>query len=110
MNSDEVTQAVSTAISTSIGKGHTICDTSTSTATIFSTSDNTEMIRISQDGFYVRGVKLEQDETEARKLFDALMEFLMSLKTAAAQKAASEYICACGIRVTPHKCLTDNGF
>ena len=33
--------------------------------------------------------------------------------TAAAQKAAldaSEYICACGIRVTPHKCIADNGF
>ena len=22
----------------------------------------------------------------------------------------SEYICACGIRVTPHKCPADNGF
>ena len=22
----------------------------------------------------------------------------------------SEYICTCGIRVTPHKCPTDNGF
>ena len=25
-------------------------------------------------------------------------------------KAQSEYICTCGIRVTPHKCPTDNGF
>jgi hypothetical protein len=24
--------------------------------------------------------------------------------------AKSEYICTCGIRVTPHKCPTDNGF
>jgi hypothetical protein len=25
-------------------------------------------------------------------------------------KAQSEYICTCGIRVTPHKCPTNNGF
>jgi hypothetical protein len=25
-------------------------------------------------------------------------------------KAQSEYICTCGIRVTPHRCPTDNGF
>tara|TARA_B110000503_G_scaffold115787_1_gene174367 strand:+ start:401 stop:631 length:231 start_codon:yes stop_codon:yes gene_type:complete len=25
-------------------------------------------------------------------------------------KAQSEYICTCGIRVTPHKCPTDNDF
>ena len=43
---------------------------------IFRASDNTEMICIAPDGFWVRGVKLEQDETEARKLFDALMEFM----------------------------------
>ena len=43
---------------------------------IFYVSGNTEMIRIAKDGFWVRGVKLEQDETEARKLFDALMKFL----------------------------------
>ena len=27
-----------------------------------------------------------------------------------AERAQSEYICTCGIRVTPHKCPTDNGF
>jgi hypothetical protein len=43
---------------------------------IFFAKDSTEMIRIAPDGFYVRGVKLEQDETEARQLFDALMGFL----------------------------------
>jgi len=25
-------------------------------------------------------------------------------------KAQSEYICTCGIRVTPHRCPTDNDF
>lgn len=39
-------------------------------------SDNKELLRISQDGFYVRGVKLEQDENEARALFDAFKEWL----------------------------------
>ena len=62
-------------ISTAIGKGHTICDTSKSASIIFPANGH-EMIRIAPDGFYVRGVKLAQDETEARKLFDALMEFL----------------------------------
>ena len=62
-------------ISTSL-TGTAFCDTSKNIATIFSRSDKTEMIRIAEDGFYVRGVKLAQDETEARKLFDALMDFL----------------------------------
>ena len=26
------------------------------------------------------------------------------------ENGQSEYICTCGIRVTPHKCPTDNGF
>ena len=42
----------------------------------FFSPDQKEMLRISKDGFYVRGVKLEQDEHEARKLFDTLMEFM----------------------------------
>jgi hypothetical protein len=47
-----------------------------STSIIFNAPPNTEIVRISPDGFYVRGVKLEQDETEARRLFDALMAFM----------------------------------
>ena len=35
-------------------------------------------VRIASDGFYVRGVKLEQDETEARRLFDAFTEYFSS--------------------------------
>tara|TARA_R110000822_G_scaffold268213_1_gene391655 strand:- start:296 stop:547 length:252 start_codon:yes stop_codon:yes gene_type:complete len=63
-------------ISTAIGNGTAFCDTSKSSNILFFSPDHTEMIRIAKDGFYVRGVKLEQDETEARKLFDALMEFM----------------------------------
>lgn len=43
---------------------------------IFNTKDNVEILRIAPDGFYVRGVKLEQDETEARKVFDAMSDWL----------------------------------
>lgn len=34
------------------------------------------MLSIAPDGFYVRGVKLEQDEHEARRVYDAFCEFL----------------------------------
>jgi hypothetical protein len=43
---------------------------------VFNAPSNVEMLRIAPDGFYVRGVKLEQDETEAKQLFDALMNFM----------------------------------
>jgi hypothetical protein len=43
---------------------------------VFNAPPNTEMLRVSPNGFYVRGIKLEQDETEARQLFDALMNFM----------------------------------
>jgi hypothetical protein len=45
--------------------------------------EQTEMLRVASDGFYVRGVKLEQDADEARKVFDAFTEWLsMALKEA----------------------------
>jgi len=56
--------------------GTAFCDTSLNSSVKFFAKDNTEMLRIAPDGFYVRGVKLEQDEHEARKLFDVLMEFM----------------------------------
>ena len=34
-----------------------------------------EMVRISSDGFYVHGKKLDQPETEARELYDAMMKW-----------------------------------
>lgn len=43
--------------------------------------EQAEMLRVTPDGFYVRGVKLEQDADEARKVFDAFTEWLsMALK------------------------------
>ena len=34
-----------------------------------------EMVRISSDGFYVHGKKLDQPETEARELYDAMIKW-----------------------------------
>ena len=38
--------------------------------------DNIEMLKITPTGFYVRGVKLEQDENESKLIHDALKQFL----------------------------------
>lgn len=35
-----------------------------------------EMVRISQDGFYVRGVKVTQDEKEAETVYEAFKQWL----------------------------------
>ncbi len=39
-------------------------------------SNTTEMLRITEDGFYVRGVKIEQDEKEAEKVYNAFHQWL----------------------------------
>ena len=36
-----------------------------------------EMLRIAPDGFYIRGVKLEQDDNEAGLVYNAFREFLV---------------------------------
>ena len=68
------------SISTAIGNGTAFCDTSSSSNILFFSPEHTEMLRIAKDGFYVRGVKLEQDETEARKLFDAMLDFMNGVR------------------------------
>ena len=35
-----------------------------------------EMLRVAQDGFYVRGVRLEQDAEEARKVYESFQAWL----------------------------------
>jgi len=37
---------------------------------------NTEMLRVAQDGFYVRGVKVKQDDKEAEIVYNAFKQFL----------------------------------
>jgi hypothetical protein len=39
-------------------------------------SNTTEMLRVEKDGFYVRGVKIEQDEKEAEKVYNAFHQWL----------------------------------
>jgi hypothetical protein len=40
-------------------------------------TNGAEMIRVTQDGFWVRGVKIEQDEREAETVYNAFKSFLM---------------------------------
>ena len=37
---------------------------------------NEEMIRIAKDGFYVRGVRLEQDDKEIKEVYNCFKEWL----------------------------------
>ena len=36
-----------------------------------------EMLKFTEDGFYVRGVKIEADEKEAKEVFRAFKQFLV---------------------------------
>lgn len=47
------------------------------TANISLTNGQSEMLRVAKDGFYVRGVKIEQDEKEAEKVYNAFHQWLM---------------------------------
>ncbi len=37
----------------------------------------TEMLRVARDGFYVRGVKVTQDDKEAETVYNAFKQFLV---------------------------------
>ena len=43
---------------------------------VFNTGSATEMLRIAKDGFYVRGVKIKQDDEEAEKVYNAFHQWL----------------------------------
>ena len=45
-------------------------------ANITLTNGSSEMLRVAKDGFYVRGVKIEQDEKEAEKVYNAFHQWL----------------------------------
>ena len=40
-------------------------------------SGNTETLRVAEDGFYVRGVKVPTDDNEAAAVYKAFKEFLV---------------------------------
>ena len=44
---------------------------------IFNAGDNQEMLKITKDGFYVRGVKVEQDEKEAAAVYKAFKRWMV---------------------------------
>lgn len=49
----------------------------TNNITLYAGGDEpNEMLRIAPDGFYVRGVKLEQDEKEAALVYNAFREWM----------------------------------
>ena len=50
-----------------------------STMVTFLDTSGKEVLRIGSDGFWVRGVKLEQDEQEARSVFEAIHGWLKSM-------------------------------
>lgn len=39
-------------------------------------TNTTEMLRVAKDGFYVRGVRIPQDEKEAEKVYNAFHQWL----------------------------------
>ena len=51
-------------------------DTEDNPNSISLNSNTTEMLRVAKDGFYVRGVKIEQDEKEAEKVYNAFHQWL----------------------------------
>lgn len=57
----------------SVDENATLIDTNPNIT--FNTS-NDEILRIAKDGFYVRGVKVEQDENEAEKVYNAFHSWL----------------------------------
>ncbi len=44
---------------------------------IFNTGPDEEMLRVAQDGFYVRGVRVPADAQEAQTVYNAFKEFLV---------------------------------
>lgn len=40
-------------------------------------SASTEMLKVGKDGFWVRGVKVEQDDKEAEKVYNAFRQWIV---------------------------------
>ena len=47
------------------------------TSNITCIAGDVEMLKVAQDGFYVRGVKVPQDDKEAETVYNAFKSFLM---------------------------------
>lgn len=46
----------------------------------FNSENNVEMLKIANDGFYVRGVKVPQDENEAKVVYEQFITWLRHTK------------------------------
>jgi hypothetical protein len=55
---------------------YTIRDPELDPGTIIITCDTEEMIKISKTGFFVRGIPVQQDDREAKIVYNAFKEFL----------------------------------
>ena len=53
-----------------------VCMSLESDNSITLNSNKSEMLRVAKDGFYIRGVKLEQDDKEAEKVYNAFHQWL----------------------------------
>jgi len=49
-------------------------------AIAFNAGSDQEMLKISKDGFYVRGVKIEQDEKEAETVYKAFKRWMVEIE------------------------------
>ena len=47
------------------------------TSNITCIAGNVEMLKVTSDGFYIRGVKVPQDDKEAETVYNAFKSFLM---------------------------------
>lgn len=47
------------------------------TITFNAGSPSTEMLKVGPDGFWVRGVKIEQDEQEAKRVYEAFKGWMI---------------------------------
>ena len=50
------------------------------TITFCAGNPNTEMLKVSPEGFWVRGVKIEQDDKEAETVYNAFKAWMMWAK------------------------------
>jgi len=64
-------------IAQEVGTAFTFRDGLPSTNNIVMHTGSTEMLRVAEDGFYVRGEKVPVDDREAATVYNAFKEFLV---------------------------------
>ena len=83
--------------------------------------ERNRVTKLGIDAMIINYLRLERENAALRDALSRLVEVhdamggvcgtvRIAAEEALAGKAQSEYICTCGIRVTPHKCPTNNDF